>query len=187
MNKIYLASKSPRRQELLKQIGVEFELLSVDVAEVKSPIESAEEFVVRVAVDKASAGWDTADRREDLPVLGADTIVIVEGEILGKPVDKDDAIEMLRQLSGCTHEVYSAIALVQNDEVKTSISKSSVSFREITESEMNAYWESGEPKDKAGAYGMQGYGALFVESLEGSYSGVMGRPLFELGELLGGR
>ncbi len=180
---IYLASQSPRRRELLRQIGVTHTVVNVDVSEQPHAGESAQEFAVRVALDKARAGWQAIPDRQRRPVLGADTVVVAGGNILGKPRDRDAALSMLRLLSGCTHEVITAVALVADREA-VRISTSSVTFRTVSEAECVAYWETGEPADKAGGYAVQGLAAMFISRLDGSYSGVMGLPLFETALLL---
>ena len=180
---IYLASTSPRRRELLEQIGVAYQVVGAPVDETPRGGEAPEVYVLRMALEKARAGHaQAADKPR--PVLGADTTVVVGGAVLGKPRDRADGIAMLRRLSGVTHHVYSGVALVDADREATRLSVSAVSFREIAERECAAYWQSGEPTDKAGGYAIQGRGALFVARLEGSYSGVMGLPLFETAELL---
>jgi septum formation protein len=179
--KLILASSSPRRRELLAQIGCNFSPLSVDIDERPFEGESASAFVTRMAAEKSQAGRLKSGQQK--AVLGADTIVVLEGEIMGKPVDEQHAAEMLCRLSGRTHEVLSAISLRSNSH-QQALSVSHVTFREISEREMHDYWLSGEPKDKAGGYGIQGLGAIFIEHLEGSYSGVMGLPLFETAQLL---
>jgi len=179
---IYLASKSPRRAELLNQIGVGFELVDVDVPEEHEINESAEAFVQRLARDKARAGWQASAKH--YPVLGADTIVVLNGEILGKPTTPADADAMLAQLSGQHHTVMTAIAMVDADKEASRLSCSQVFFREISEIERKNYVVSGEPLDKAGAYAVQGLAAVFIERLVGSYSGVMGLPLSETADLL---
>ena len=179
---IYLASKSPRRAELLQQIGVSFEAVDVDVLEDRQVNESARDFVQRLATDKASAGWQASDK--SCPVLGADTVVVLDDEILGKPASQADAENMLASLSGREHTVMTAIALVNAEQLLTRLNCSQVSFREITEIEIKNYVASGEPLDKAGAYAIQGQAAVFIEHLQGSYSGVMGLPLFETADLL---
>ncbi len=179
---IYLASASPRRAELLTQIGVTYEVVAAAVDESLRPGEAPEVYVVRLALAKARAGHAARSGR---PVLGADTAVVADGLILGKPRDRADALGMLARLSGQTHHVYTGVALVDCDgEAHTRLSVSSVTFRALSEQERAAYWASGEPADKAGGYAVQGLGALFIERLEGSYSGVMGLPLFETAELL---
>lgn len=181
---IYLASKSPRRATLLQQMGITYELLNIDVAEALGAGESAIEFAQRLALDKAKAGWQSVERELAIPVLGADTIVVVNDTILGKPKDKSDALTMMAQLSGVTHQAMTAIALVQGEQQSVCLSISDVTFREVTEQEASAYWDTGEPQDKAGGYGIHGIAAGFIKNLNGSFSGVMGLPLFELSELL---
>ena len=185
---VYLASSSPRRRALLEQIGVRYELVSAPVDESAHPGEAAETFVLRLALAKARAGRVALSGRPDglgRPVLGADTAVVVDGEILGKPRDREHGLAMLRRLSDRSHWVLSAVAMVGEHEA-TRLSASRVTFRRLTEVECVAYWFTGEPRDKAGAYAIQGRGALFVSHLEGSYSGVMGLPLYETAELLHG-
>jgi septum formation protein len=182
---LVLASASPRRRELLTQIGVRHRVLAVDLDESRRSGETLEAFVQRLALDKALAGWQALPVVERGPVLGADTLVVLDGEPLGKPQDRDAALTMLARLSGRTHEVLTAVALV-TPEPEVRLSRSRVTFRPIEAAERLAYWESGEPVDKAGAYGIQGLGAIFVARLEGSYSGVMGLPLFETAALLAG-
>lgn len=179
---LYLASRSPRRAELLRQLGLRFQRLDVDVPEVVAEGESAEDFVRRVAEEKARAGLEA--RKRELPVLGADTAVVVDGDVLGKPADRDDAMAMLVRLSGRDHRVLSAVAVAGGDGCHAALSETSVCFRELSGAECAAYWATGEPADKAGAYAIQGLGALFVERIEGSYSGVVGLPLFETARLL---
>ena len=179
---IYLASKSPRRAELLEQIDISFTLLEVDVPEVREVNESAEDFVQRLALDKARAGWQRSDK--SCPVLGADTIVVLGGDILGKPASPTDAEAMLLSLSGKQHTVMTAIAMVNAEKERIRLNCSQVLFREISETEIKNYVSSGEPLDKAGSYAVQGRAAVFIERLEGSYSGVMGLPLFETADLL---
>jgi septum formation protein len=180
---VYLASLSPRRQELLQQIGVHYEVLPVDVDETPAAGESAEDYAQRLALAKAGAGWSLLVEKKRLPVLGADTVVVANGTIMGKPRDRQQAIAMLQALSGSTHEVLTAVAIVA-DRSLVQLSSSRVTFRVLSLSECEAYWETGEPADKAGAYAIQGLGAVFIARLEGSYSGVMGLPLFETAELL---
>ena len=181
---IYLASRSPRRGILLEQIGVEYTPVNIDVPEVRRPDEAAADFVRRLALAKARAGWMAPERQRSLPVLGADTAVVIDDQVLGKPVDRDQALAMLDSLSGRSHRVLSAVALVQEGREETRLSASSVSFRTITEEERTSYCATGESLDKAGAYAIQGLAAAFVSRLEGSYSGVMGLPLYETVELL---
>jgi septum formation protein len=181
---VYLASGSPRRRELLQQIGVSFRVVGTAVDEAVRMAETPRTYVLRLAAAKADAGWERSRDATDVPVLAADTAVVLDGKILGKPVDRLDAEDMLRQLSGRTHEVLTAIALRSAGGVQTRISRSEVTFRAIAAGEAEAYWETGEPHDKAGAYAIQGRAAIFVADLRGSYSGVMGLPLFETAELL---
>jgi septum formation protein len=177
---IHLASQSPRRRELLAQIGIRHDVIAVEVDETPCAGEAPAEYVLRLALAKARAGHGL---RPDRPVLGADTAVVQDDRILGKPLDRQDAAAMLAQLSGREHRVLTAVALV-GDREETRLSVSHVRFRPIDAAEAAAYWATGEPADKAGGYAVQGLGALFVESIGGSYSGVMGLPLFETGELL---
>jgi septum formation protein len=180
---IYLASQSPRRAELLRQIGVRFDVLPVDVDETMAGDEAPGHYVQRLALEKARAGWCTLDPDMQRPVLGADTIVIAADKVMGKPADRQQAIDMLSMLSGRTHQVITAVAMSAGREaVRTS--RSSVTFRSLSRQECEAYWDSGEPRDKAGAYAIQGLAAMFVTRLDGSYSGVMGLPLYETAELL---
>jgi septum formation protein len=181
---VYLASGSPRRRELLQQIGVAFRVVGMTVDEAVLPGEVPLGYVARLAAAKAEAGWDRSRDAHEVPVLAADTAVVLDGRILGKPADREDAEGMLRQLSGRTHEVLTAIALRTAQGVQSRISRSEVTFRSIAAAEARAYWETGEPSDKAGAYAIQGCGAIFIAELRGSYSGVMGLPLFETAELL---
>jgi septum formation protein len=180
---LYLASRSPRRRELLHQIGVRFDLLDIEVDERKLPEELPADYVQRVAEEKAVAGSTLITAAIRRPVLAADTSVVVNGRILGKPEDRDHALWMLEQLSGTTHEVFSAVTLSQSI-AKTRISVSQVTFRKLSQDEMLGYWQTGEPRDKAGSYAIQGLGAQFIARLEGSYSAVMGLPLFETAQLL---
>jgi len=180
---IYLASRSPRRQELLQQVGVHYELLPVTVDETPAAGEEAADYAQRLALAKAEAGWSSLAGKNPLPVLGADTVVVANATIMGKPRDRQQAIEMLQVLSGATHTVLTAVALVTEDRL-VRLNTSHVTFRTLSLSECEAYWESGEPLDKAGAYAIQGLGAAFITRLEGSYSGVMGLPLFETVDML---
>ena len=179
---IYLASSSPRRQELLRQIGVAFEQLRVDVDERVQAGESPRDYVTRLAREKAAAGL--AVRAGELPVLGADTTVVLNGRILGKPADREQGLAMLEALSAHTHQVLSGVCLADGERAEVAVSASEVRFRELTRAEIERYWGGGEPVDKAGAYAIQGRGAEFVAHLSGSYSGVMGLPLFETAALL---
>lgn len=192
--RIYLASRSPRRRELLKQIGVAFEVLvlrenparGLDVDESHRPGESPDDYVRRVCRAKADAGWDRAVQRQlrRFPVLGADTIVCVDDVILGKPADRADAVRMLRLLSGREHRVLTAVALRFETRVELVVSESRVRFCEIADADLQAYVDTGEPSDKAGAYAIQGRAGAFVTELRGSYSGIMGLPLYETAQLI---
>jgi septum formation protein len=181
---VYLASASPRRRELLAQIGVPFQLLAVDVDETTAPGEGPEAYVRRVSAAKAASGWAAPLRHLPAPVLAADTAVVLGGRILQKPADAEDGMRMLLDLSGRTHEVLTAIALATARGLQSRLSRSEVTFRAISRSEARAYWETGEPRDKAGGYAIQGRAAVFVADLKGSHSGVMGLPLFETAALL---
>lgn len=180
---LLLASASPRRRELLSQLGIVFDVRPADVDETPHPGESAEAFVLRMAQEKARAGWEAQPPLRRLPVLGADTSVVLDGVIYGKPKDRSEGLAMLVALSGRSHQVYSAVAWCRSD-IDAVVNVSVVTFRKIDPWEREAYWATGEPADKAGGYGIQGLGAVFVSRLEGSYSGVMGLPLFETAQLL---
>ncbi len=182
---IYLASASPRRAELLQQIGVEFEQIITNIDESRHQGEVAEMYVLRLALEKARAGLAMLAEGELRPVLGADTVVVCDGEILGKPADREQAMAMLASLSGRSHRVMTAVAMVRADgEEHSRLSVSDVTLREVSPDEAQAYWHSGEPADKAGGYAIQGLAAIFIEHLEGSYSGVMGLPLYETAQML---
>lgn len=183
---LYLASQSPRRRELLEQIGVAFSALSLDVPEQRAAEESPQDYVHRVARDKARAGLAllSASERASAVVLGADTEVVLDGDVFGKPRDAVDASAMLRRLSGCTHEVISAVWLVSVDRELGDLCVSRVRFAKLDEATIAAYVASSEPFGKAGGYAIQGRGATLIDHLEGSYSGVMGLPLFETSRLL---
>lgn len=193
-NKIYLASKSPRRRELLRQIGVEFELLLLrdqgprgpDVSEEVLPGEKAETYVVRVTAEKAEQAWKImlARRLPARPVLAADTTVVIDGRILGKPANQEEAMDMLRSLSGRTHQVITSVALYRDGETFQQTQTSDVTLTALTEDMMRAYCATSEPFDKAGGYGIQGMAAVFVKHIAGSYTGIMGLPLFETAQLL---
>lgn len=182
-SRIILASSSPRRMELLQQIRVPFEALSVDIDETRLEHESPMSFVERMALEKARAGWERSDGLH--PVLGSDTIVVIDGELLGKPADKVDAHNMLRMLSDKCHQVMTAVALVQGERSMIRVSVSEVCFVSLSDEVIQRYWQTGEPVDKAGAYAVQGMAAAFIRTLNGSYSAVMGLPLHETCELLG--
>jgi len=178
-----LASASPRRRQLLEQIGLSFEVRAAAVDETPQPGETAMDYVHRAARLKAEA-LTRNPPVPGLPVLAADTEVVLDGAILGKPKGRDEALRMLARLSGRSHQVLSVVALWKGGSLETARCESRVSFRVLRPGEAEAYWATGEPRDKAGAYGIQGLGALFVERLEGSYSNVVGLPLFETAELL---
>ena len=192
--KIYLASKSPRRRELLRQVGVEFELLSLrsdaargpDVSEAEHPGEAPLDYVARVAREKGAFAWKVlALRRMPLrPVLSADTTVTIDGQILGKPANADEAIAMLERLSGRTHQVLTSVALHHIDLAEQVTQVSNVRFATLSRDTIKAYCATSEPYDKAGASVIQGLAALFIERIEGSHSGIMGLPVFETAQLL---
>ena len=179
---LYLASRSPRRAEFLRQLGLRFEVLSADVTEQPAPGQSPADYALAVALAKAHAAAALAS--VPLPVLAADTDVAVDGEILGKPRGKDEALAMLARLSNREHQVCSAVAVLSGGRVDTALTVTRVRFGRIDPRQAAAYWDSGEPADKAGAYAVQGYAARWVRSLEGSYTGVVGLPLYETCELL---
>ncbi len=181
--RIILASSSPRRMELLEQIRLPFEALSVDIDETRLEHESPVSFVERMALEKARAGWERSAGLQ--PVLGSDTIVVIDGEVLGKPADQVEAHNMLRMLSDKCHKVITAVALVDGGRSMIRVSHSEVCFSCLSDEVIQRYWETGEPADKAGAYAVQGMAAAFISTLNGSYSGVMGLPLRETCELLG--
>ncbi|MGO4325196.1 MULTISPECIES: Maf family protein [Pseudomonas] len=185
MKPLYLASGSPRRRELLTQIGVPFTAIGADIDETPLDHETPSAYVERLARGKAEAGRRALDAGMDGCVLGADTAVVLDGRILGKPVDQADSMTTLLSLSGREHEVLTAIAILDGQRCESRVVRTLVRFRSITEQEAAAYWASGEPRDKAGGYGIQGLGAVFVAGLEGSYSAVVGLPLCETAELLG--
>jgi septum formation protein len=191
---VYLASRSLRRRELLKQIGVSFEVLllreahdrSADLDESPHPGEDPVAYVQRVAQAKAEVAWVrlTQRRLQRHPIVSADTTVALDGEIFGKPADAREAARFLQRLSGRTHVVHTAVAVALDGRVEMRLSSTQVAFRDITEADIQQYVATNEPMDKAGAYAIQGRAALFVKSISGSYSGVMGLPLYETGELL---
>ena len=176
---LVLASRSPRRRELLWQIGVPHHVAAADIDEQPLPGEAPADCVQRLALAKARTVAPAG-----LPVLGADTAVVLDGQMLGKPADRAEGVAMLRRLSGRTHRVLTAVALVDGPGSRLAVSASEVEFRVLAEAECQRYWDSGEPRDKAGGYAIQGLGAVFISALRGSYSGVMGLPLFETAALL---
>jgi septum formation protein len=181
---LYLASASPRRRELLAQVGLMPELLVQDIDETQEPREAPEAYVTRLARQKAQAALRDPRCRLSLPVLAADTTVLCAGQLLGKPATLTEARQMLQLLSGRTHQVLTAVAVAQHDALELALVSTAVRFRALQDNEIDAYWATGEPRDKAGAYGIQGLGAAFVSRIDGSYSGVMGLPLFETLQLL---
>ncbi len=192
--RIYLASQSPRRRELLKQVGINFEMLllrddpkrGVDVDETPQAVEHPEEYVKRICQEKAEKGCQLLRYRNlpMFPVLAADTTVTLDGEIFGKPKNAEHAAEMLRQFSGREHQVLSAVAIALGDQIEFAISTSTVRFTTLNEERIRRYLLTKEYNDKAGGYGIQGQAAAFIEHISGSYSGVMGLPLFETVQLL---
>ncbi|MBA1427643.1 septum formation inhibitor Maf [Pseudomonas fluorescens] len=184
MNTLYLASGSPRRRELLTQIGVPFTVVSAVIDETPLTNETPVAYVERLARSKAAAGFAALGQTTGICVLGADTAVIVNGKILGKPVDQADALAMLMALAGREHEVLTAIALNDGQRCETRCVSSRVAFRDISVQEATTYWHSGEPRDKAGGYAIQGLGSVFVTGLNGSYSAVVGLPVCETAQLL---
>lgn len=193
LQRIYLASQSPRRLELLRQIGISAMVLPLrqqgnraDVDETPNPGERVADYVVRVARMKAEAGVQAVAGRRlpQMPILAADTAVAVDGMILGKPNTAEQAAQWLREYSGRTHQVHSGVALAWDGQIEVALSSSTVTFRELSDDEIAVYVASREPMDKAGGYGIQGRAALFIERIDGSYSGIMGLPLFETANLL---
>jgi septum formation protein len=182
--RIYLASASPRRSQLLQQIDIPHEVRPVAIDETPRPGEAPAAYVLRLAEAKALALWDSVSPSRRLPVLAADTTVAFEGAILGKPADLGEARAMLSGLSGRTHEVHTAIAVLHEGGMATRVSTSEVSFRDLSVAEIDWYWGTGEPADKAGGYAVQGKAAIFIRHIAGSYSGVMGLPIYETWELL---
>ncbi len=191
---IYLASRSARRRDLLKQMGVNFEMLllregagrDADFDESQIGNELPRDYVVRVARLKAEAGWLRLEQRRLMrhPVLAGDTTVAFNDAILAKPKDREDAVAMLKQLSGTTHLVYTAVAVKFHDSLREALSVTEVRLRELSDDEIRRYVSSGDPMDKAGAYGIQGKASMFIESINGSYSGVVGLPMFETSRIL---
>jgi len=176
---LHLASSSPRRREILRALGLSFTAAGVDVDEQRRPNETPSEMVLRLAAEKAMAA-----RVDSNLVLGADTAVVLGDRVFGKPRDEADALDVLGQLSGRRHQVITGVALCTEAGLDSALSVTEVQFREIRPDEARAYWHSGEPRDKAGAYAIQGVGGVFVQSITGSYSGVVGLPAFETVQLL---
>lgn len=182
--KVYLASASPRRRELLTQIGVDFSVLNVSVDESVLAAEMPSDYAKRIALAKAQAGWETL-KTDYRPVIGADTTVVLPSQhILGKPENQQQAEAFLRQLSANSHQVLSAVAIVWQQQHWLSLQISDVQFKKLSSAEIDWYLATGEGKDKAGGYAVQGLAAMFIENIKGSYSGVMGLPLFETSQLL---
>ena len=182
---IYLASQSPRRADLLRQIGVEFEVYASDIDERRLASESPDEYVCRMATSKARAAVSEVSKiQNSCVVLAADTTIELDGDIIGKPADRTQCCSILQQLSARQHLVLSAVALATQGDLKLRLSQNRVSFRTLSAQEIESYCATGEPMDKAGAYAIQGKAALFIEHLEGSYSAVMGLPLYETADLL---
>ncbi|MCG7541664.1 septum formation inhibitor Maf [Pseudoalteromonas sp. CO348] len=179
---LYLASASPRRKALLSQLGYSFEQFSVDADESPLDGETALQLVERLACLKAQSG--VALGYTDRPVLGSDTVVVIDGEALGKPRDKTDFKAMMQRLSGHTHQVMTAIALADTSKVLSDVIVTNVTFKTLSETEIDAYWDTNEPQDKAGGYGIQGVGGRFVTEIQGSYFAVVGLPLYETDELI---
>ena len=179
---LHLASASPRRRELLTALGLDFSYDGVAIDESALPGEVPSDMVLRLATSKARTAYESGEH--PAPVLGAYTIVLVDDRVFGKPASKEEALAMLASLSGRTHQVLTGVAVVANGELQTAISRTEVQFREIHPDEAEAYWQSGEPAGKAGAYAVQGLGGIFVSAINGSYTGVVGLPVFETVNLL---
>jgi septum formation protein len=182
--RLFLASQSPRRRQLLEQIGVAFELIELNVPEVRAAGESAEHYVSRVAREKARAGLATVSDMNNAVVLGADTEVVLDDDVFGKPADAENAMEMLRRLSDKNHRVLSAVWCLSVHREEFELSVSEVTFDRLSEADIAAYVATGEPMGRAGAYAIQGHAAKLIRHLSGSYSGVMGLPLYETAQLL---
>lgn len=185
---IYLASRSPRRAELLQRLGVQFSILPSDIDESERKNESPADYVLRLAKTKAEACMAllVQGNKEIRPILAADTTVSIDGRVLGKPKDEEDARDMLQQMSGRRHEVLTALAMATSEGIEASLSITQVEMAVLTADEIESYIRSGEPFDKAGAYGIQGLASSFIKRIEGSYSGVMGLPIYETAQLLKG-
>ena len=178
---LQLASKSPRRREILDQIGIRYEVVTAPIVERAKLNEQADDLVIRLAEEKAKAGFAASPLA---PTLGSDTIVVLDNQVFGKPADLDESLRMLRSLSNVEHRVMTAVALYDGASLLHALSISKVKFRSIGDEEIRRYWQTREPCDKAGSYAIQGKGAVFVESMQGSYSGVMGLPIYETAQLL---
>lgn len=181
---IILASASPRRRELLQQIGITSRVQAVDIDESRNPDEPVIAFVERLAMEKAQRGFDILKNDEALPVLGSDTIVEIDGTVLGKPEDRENAKDILMLLSGRVHQVHTSVAIVTGERKLIDTSSTHVHFKTLEADEIDSYIDTGEADDKAGAYAIQGIAAQFVKNINGSYSGVMGLPLYETVKLL---
>lgn len=184
--KIYLASKSPRRQELLRQINVDFILLDVEIDESQQANENPLAYVKRMAKQKAESAWQNNQRKQNLPLLAADTCIEFDGKVLGKPESKEQAYEMLKSLSGNQHWVHTSVAVKNASKIELQVSTTKVVFANIQEDVLQGYVASGDGLDKAGAYGIQGFAGQFVSHMSGSYTGVVGLPLHETSKLLEG-
>ena len=182
MPHLILASQSPRRRELLDQIGIRYTVQAADLDETPLLNEAPLAYVTRIATEKSA--WVQSRNTSHLPILAADTTVVCDGMILGKPEDEADAVKMLLQLSGRTHQVYTSVSLRVATEHWHTLSITEVTFRQLTMTEIIAYWKTGEPVDKAGSYAIQGLGGVFVAAIQGSFSGVVGLPIFETASLL---
>lgn len=183
---LYLASSSPRRQALLRQIGVEFEVVVPDVDEARLPGEAPSAYVMRLAEKKAQAAQRTISckRKPEAPILAADTAVVLEDDILDKPPDRTAGIALLQRLADRTHQVLTGLYLIHEHGTHTALSTTEVRFGPLAARECEQYWDTGEPPDKAGGYAIQGRAAAFIAEIRGSYSGVVGLPLYELKQLL---
>lgn len=180
---VFLASNSPRRAELLSQMGISYSIISIAVPEMLAEYERCDEYVFRLAQEKAQAGVDSQSE-EDLIVIGADTVILLDDQILEKPKNEQDAFNMLTSLSNRTHLVKTAVSVCNRNNCETIVQTSQVTMAEISSAVISEYWQSGEPCDKAGGYAVQGKGAIFIKHIEGSYSGIMGLPIYETARLL---
>lgn len=182
-NPLYLASQSPRRAELLQQLNLSFQKVDAPIEEVALPNETAKSFVLRMAIEKALNGFNKVEGK-NIWVIGSDTAVLINDKVLGKPKNEADARRMLQQLSGTAHQVLTSIAVVHDGQVFSKLSTTKVTFCQLNEQQIQDYWQTEEPIGKAGSYAIQGMGAKFIKEIQGSYSGVMGLPLYELNQLL---
>ena len=181
---LLLASQSPRRAELLRQLNVAFDTLSCDIDETCRPNEGSEEYVSRLAQEKSVAGWNACDKKHYVAALGSDTSVVIDDRILGKPKNQQDFMQMMSLLSSNAHYVRTAVSMVNSETSKTILVSTKVIFKSLTPAEIDWYWSTGEPRDKAGGYAIQGLGGQFIKHIEGSYTAVVGLPLYETAELL---